>query len=429
MEYRMRGSFSILRDRQGVALPIAVFALLIVTVLITGVLLTSSTELAVSGAHQDATTQLYTAEGAIEDYATRRLSHAVAYDLAFNLPDPNPFPYTPPGGSSADGVTMTVTQLSETPNPGFPEPDRTYALTATPVRGGRTVTAMTRLTSKILQITDLVPIWSGTKLALKGDTNVWKSSDKCPTGPAAVDAIQYSGTTAPTITPGVTVQDNDIQPTTIRPLDYISATFGTTLGGLMKAANDGAGPHIYWGPLAWGNSNRQVDSDKDRLTNLNWGCPKDILVTANNPNPCVLDGDENYYPLVGIDARSSSSSNPWGRVTVNGNHGQGVLVVTNGDLDIQGNFQFCGVIVVEGSIKLNATGGGAQKPKIEGAVIALGQGGPNADDAYVGDNTVAGSPQISYNRCCIQKVNDAFTTTNTQVRSVVPTFAWTEVVR
>ena len=413
-----------LGERRGVALPIAVFALLIVTVLITGVLLTSSTEVAVSGAHQDATAQLYTAEGAIEDYATRNLSSVVAYNTSFTLPTTQPFTHTPVGGNP---VTMTVTQLSETPNPGFPEPDRTYALTATPVGGGRTVTAITRLTSKILQVADLIPIWSGTALALKGNTSVKKSSPTlCPTGPAAPDAIQYSGTTAPTQGNNVTVEDNDIQPTTIRPLDYVSATFGTTIEGLLAASNDGAGPNIYWGPQAWGNS-RQVDSDQDRSTNLNWGCPQAMLAGTNSACPVNGDGDETYYPLVGIDA-TGSSTNPWGTVIVNGKHGQGLLVVANGDLNVQGNFQFCGIIVVEGSIKLNATGGGLQ-PKIEGAVIALGMGGNNSEDAYVGDNTIAGSPQISYNKCCIDKVNEAFVLNNTQVRSVVPTFAWNEVVR
>jgi hypothetical protein len=53
-----------------------------------------------------------------------------------------------------------------------------------------------------------------------------------------------------------------------------------------------------------------------------------------------------WFPIVAIDAKNPDGS--WGVVTVNLSHGQGMLIVYNGSLRIQGNLIYKGVVPVEG---------------------------------------------------------------------------------
>ena len=53
---------------RGVALPLALLGLVGVSLIVTTALLTSSTEYAISSAHQDATRALYIAEGGLQAY-------------------------------------------------------------------------------------------------------------------------------------------------------------------------------------------------------------------------------------------------------------------------------------------------------------------------------------------------------------------------
>jgi hypothetical protein len=80
-----------------------------------------------------------------------------------------------------------------------------------------------------------------------------------------------------------------------------------------------------------------------------------------------------------------------GKVVLEGDHGQGVLVIHNGSLEIKGNVNYSGIIVVEQDLVVQGTGGGGGV-KIEGAVVALGE------NSTVQDN-VSGNATIIFNRC------------------------------
>lgn len=100
----------------------------------------------------------------------------------------------------------------------------------------------------------------------------------------------------------------------------------------------------------------------------NWGDPE-------NPSaPCA-----NYFPI--IFSR--------GHLTVNGVQGQGVLLV-DGDLSVQGNFRFYGPVVVKGTLKTEGTGG-----HFNGGVIAA-----NVD---LEQNTVLGNAVVNYSSCAVAK--------------------------
>ena len=101
----------------------------------------------------------------------------------------------------------------------------------------------------------------------------------------------------------------------------------------------------------------------------NWGEP----VKANG-GPCV-----DYYPI--IYAPSDA--------TLNGGRGQGILLV-EGDLQVQGGFEFFGPVIVRGTLKTAGTGG-----HFNGGVMAA-----NVD---LDQNVVIGNAVISFSRCAILK--------------------------
>jgi cytoskeletal protein CcmA (bactofilin family) len=104
--------------------------------------------------------------------------------------------------------------------------------------------------------------------------------------------------------------------------------------------------------------------------NLNWG---DIDRTGVTPPAC--DG---YFPVIYAQ----------GNLNINGNVGQGILLV-EGDLNIQGNFKFMGAVIVKGGLKMAGTGN-----HITGAVMAAA--------VEINDqSTLVGNQIITYSRCAL----------------------------
>lgn len=107
----------------------------------------------------------------------------------------------------------------------------------------------------------------------------------------------------------------------------------------------------------------------------NWGDP---LRTDSATAYCA-----NYYPIV------YSSGN----LQVTGGVGQGMLLV-NGDLSVSGGFQFFGIVIVTGHLKVTGTGG-----HFTGGVLAQ-----NVD---LEQNTVLGNAVITYSQCASSKAMKA----------------------
>lgn len=100
----------------------------------------------------------------------------------------------------------------------------------------------------------------------------------------------------------------------------------------------------------------------------NWGSPLSPLL------PCG-----NYFPVVWVD----------GDLNINGVQGQGVLLV-NGNLDVQGGFEFYGPVLVRGTLSTQGTGG-----HFNGGVVAA-----NVD---LDQNTVLGNAVINFSSCAVAK--------------------------
>jgi hypothetical protein len=107
--------------------------------------------------------------------------------------------------------------------------------------------------------------------------------------------------------------------------------------------------------------------DKSDLSN--WG---------DGMNPSAACGS--YFPIVHIS----------GDATLNGDQGQGILLV-DGDLSIQGSYQYYGIVIVKGSLK--TSGGGSTEAHFWGAVMAA-----NVDLEL---NSLSGDATLNYSKCAI----------------------------
>jgi hypothetical protein len=110
--------------------------------------------------------------------------------------------------------------------------------------------------------------------------------------------------------------------------------------------------------------------DYSNLTN--WGDPK---------RPGTVAGCRNYFPIIYSSSTLHLNSN---------GYGQGILLV-NGDLEINGQFEWYGLIVVRDDLlKANGTA------KVQGAVYAANL---NLSDPQ---SFVAGNQDIIYSRCALE---------------------------
>ena len=140
------------------------------------------------------------------------------------------------------------------------------------------------------------------------------------------------------------------------PFDSLKAMATLTLPG---------GTYTGMTPTVTGSPSRC-----DGTNTLNWGEPL-AAPAAGVVTPC-----QNYFPII---------YSP-GSVVVNTGRGQGILLV-GGDLNVQGNFIFDGIVIVLGSLQTAGTGN-----KVTGAVLTAGQ-----------SISIVGNPDILYSSCAIAR--------------------------
>jgi Tfp pilus assembly protein PilX len=106
-----------------------------------------------------------------------------------------------------------------------------------------------------------------------------------------------------------------------------------------------------------------------------------------------------YAPVILVD----------GNISIQNGRGQGVLLVT-GDLDIRGNVEFTGLVIALGQVKTNGTGS-----KITGAVMA--------NNVDLNDQTsFVGNPTVSYSKCAVDYVLQ-----QSAIARPIASRAWTQV--
>jgi hypothetical protein len=106
----------------------------------------------------------------------------------------------------------------------------------------------------------------------------------------------------------------------------------------------------------------------------NWGDPK---------VPPTVPGCTNYFPIIYVN----------GDFKATGGYGQGILIV-NGDMDIQGGWEFFGPVIARGQVSTQGTGG-----HFNGGLLA----------ANISLNTFLGNAIVTYSSCALFRALQANT--------------------
>ncbi len=392
----------------GVALPLALFGLVIVSILVTSALLTSTTELAISSAHQDATRGLYAADRALEGFVAERAALTTGVDQRIVSGS-----YTTAVGGTA--FTVDVGRLHEgavveLASGGYQQRE-TYSIVTQPaVSAGRGVGALIETARTALPVTLNVDsgLTLGVNTTIGGSATVSNGSSPgaaCDSA-AATAAIRHSADTR------VRQQGrgNDIYGAIEQDvrdgaalMDYVLDGFG--IDDLAELATIRFGAQYNQPAFSNGNGPRQNASH----ASYRWGCPAKLV------SGCTA-AQAAYFPVVAIDAAGST-------IDITGDHGQGMLIVKNGHVHLRGNFRYQGIILVEGTLRVTGT------PRLEGAVIGMG------DEAVIeagDDSEASGNSLIRFNKCEIVNAQRSLTSSRLSSSEQMvdgSTFAWFEIVR
>ena len=406
-------------DQRGIALPLALLGLVAVSIMVTAALLTSSTEAAISSAQTDATRSLYQTEGALQRYLSQvgtNITPVQNVTLAS-------------AGNGEPAYTINVARLFRTPPPAVPTAGSggraTFAIRAEPQPQGRSLVAMVDVSLSYVNLNINAGATLGNNTDIGGSIDINRTSNLCAQD-SADQAILHAAGTSLTLRGSAKTNIGNDTATFAGGKDSLAAHVlnGINLFTLAKGA------HIKFGfsltdtvfSGLGGRPNATHSNPK-----LRWGCPPE-MVTG-----CPA-GTDTIFPLVAIDASQLNGTR--GSVTLEGDYGQGLLVILNGDLVIRGNFRYKGIILVEGNTDIHG-GSGGSGTKIEGALLGLGNLEICRDD-LTGDcvnslgegngNDLSSGAVIQYNKCAIDQVQNAIN--NRPIATINSlSFGWFELVR
>jgi len=375
----------VLKNERGMALAIAIVALVVVGALIAGALFSGTQEQRV-------------AENVRRAQASFGVAEEGAYDVIRNWSDPNTkatyaglYPYPPVAPSKSIWTINKKTAASKTGsfngtvmklNDGLYLVDMTGQDTmslAGRIRGGGTSSRMGLITRiRPLAVNIQAAVTSGGTNFVAGNVNI-AGNDSVPTGWAGCPAkdstkagirMQVGDSITKTGSAKITGQPPVVHDPTLKDSAFsiygdvtytqLAAMATVTLAG--QNFGNGIGPAF-------------VNGQCDMTVQTNWGSP------TTPAGPCG-----NYFPIIHITGPS---------VSINGNEGQGILLV-DGSLNVQGGFQFYGITIVKGSVK--TSGGGGSPAHFWGALLAQ-------DTVQFADtvNNFTGGATMLYSKCAIIK--------------------------
>jgi len=359
------------KARNGVALMMALNALVIIGVLVTGVVFVVTQDYRIA-----ANTASYARAAAATELGLNRVLNEwnLADNARLKSGDTLQRVYATSGGGKA---TVLVTRL----------PGVFYSIVSEGQAGARGIQASARRRYGTLCRLDTpnIPFMgalTGRGNILVGGSALVSGRDVTPSGwsdcPAVSDVagIVMSDTTAGLKLPGCSIDKHCVDgvPKFIQTpaaadtntyFNYGNSTYqdlaamaNLTLAGGVTLT--GIGPVVVGGQCA-------------KSVTVNWGEP-------NRASPAGVC--ESYFPIIHVLGSVLIASN--GR-------GQGILLV-DGDLNVTGGFTFKGIIIVRGT--LNSYGTGA---KLTGGVLA-------ADVSIDAQSDVLGNSTIQYSSCVVQTV-------------------------
>jgi len=359
----------ILRDERGMALAVAIFALVVVGALVAGAFFAGTQEQRVGENQRRVQTSFGVAEAGAQErvlsWDPGTMNKRASYPTDSVVIGPNA---PAPGGTGSYGgysykMGPNIFLIDVTGR------DRASAAGAIAGGGGAR--------QRIGMIARIAPIDFGIKASLTtqgavsvgGNANIngadqnpggWASCD--PPGPPQAGVRDQGGQV--TSTGNGTVLGT---PPIVNDPSINSSTF-TTFGGATYAQLAARANVVI--PAGTYSTDPVVTNgvcDKTVLTN--WG---------DGLNPAAPCGT--YFPII----------HATGTITLNNTQGQGILLV-DGDLNIQGSYEFFGIVIIQGDLK--TAGGGTTDAHFWGGVMAK-----NADLSV---QNLSGNATLNYSSCSI----------------------------
>lgn len=368
--------------RDGLALPLAIMVLALVTMGVVAGFAMSSTEMSTLGSQRAQARAFTTAQMGLEMFLTRRKEPGFCPQcwLVNATSPPNGSPVTPTldtlptkpetvtvrvaGGSAF--IKAVPVRLDIAAGKG------TYFITSTGV-DSLSLTGGGSLRSKAAKRTvGTFATWSSNNINVLGALVSFSGVKKNGTG--AISGVDNCGKKADV--PGITVpaeadvqvNGNSFVPTGTPPYDTLK-TF----------AQDSAAAKLDWAAIKSGSS-----------------VTADIYIPGGTfPTTATFAADTNYWPVIYIKA-SASTSPPW-QLT----KGRGLLIV-EGNLDIDGSNQWDGVILVGG--QLTSNGNNVTSGTVMSGLNMLT--GTSVQRAVATDDSLSmlnGTKSYVYNSCAIEK--------------------------
>ena len=366
----------IARDQRGIALPTALFALVVIGALVGGIFFTARIEIKSGENTMSGARATEAAQGGL------MMGYPQVLSLASGLADGQSATGTRTQiGTSASYYQVTVTQLNR----------YMYLLRSTGEYEGRSgvVSARRTVAQLIKRYMPELNLQAGATVVGTpniGGSAVIDGSDHTPPGwtncaapGAGVPGIRTNATTANVQKASSIVTDNPTEVVTSdTSVNNMSAVLDTLFYQLAGQANitlnvaDGATLTADPNPAAAGTCNKTLPTYQ-----YNWGDP-----TRSSPAHAC----ENYFPIVYVNPAMTGGLHGAVKLHV---VGQGVLLI-NGDMEVNAGSNFNGLILIRGEFgKANGN------TTITGGVVSQ-----NADLDAAGSN-VSGNLTLNYSKCAV----------------------------
>jgi hypothetical protein len=367
----VRNAFPRLDDERGIALAVAIFAIVIIGMLVAGVFYASFLE------QRSGENSLY-AQQAFEAAEGGMAGVLSSWDQSVYGAFPVDTPQTL--GTVTAGRTRYTPVITRLNGNMFLVLARGEQLDGSgTVLARRTLATLARRTPTVVDVKAAVtskgPVTVGGNSSVDGSDHTPAGWTDCPAPGAAKSGVR----TDQTVSVGGSATVAGSPPLTQGDPTVVDSLFTNPFNELKAVANivlpggnyNGMAPTTTGSPLRCNGASL-----------LNWGEP------WRSPTAGVVPQCQGYFPVVYVT----------GDVQLQTGRGEGVLLV-DGDLEIRGNVEFTGLIIVTGKLKSNGTGN-----KITGGVLAQ-----NAD---LGDlTTLIGNPVANYSACAVSKALSASAST------------------
>ena len=353
--------------RDGFALAVAMFAIVVIGAMIAGAFFASTQEYRVG---RNSITQARAMAAAEQGQTAVLADWDREWNATFQRGESSGWIDVPVDDGSGSSARVRFTRLDMT----------TFWMVSEGIAGGtgREVEARRR-TGAVLRL-GLPDIDFLGALTTRGTTRIGGSSyinghDSNPAG--------WSCNAPGASLPGIAINDpSKIQTSGCSNLSCVAGD--PKVAGLPAAGDDST--YFEYGSSNWdelvamANIRMTGGSYTIQPVTLNGACRTTLTTNWGEPDKGTGSPCEAYYPIIYAS----------GNLNLNGMRGQGVLLV-DGDLSIQGGFRFYGPVIVKGSLKTMGTGG-----HINGAVMAA-----NVD---LETNTVLGNAVVNYSSCALLTV-------------------------